>query len=379
MIPAYYDAPNVFEGSGPMRGDDRETGYIFSYLSPEERVPLDHPLRHIRRMTDAIFDRLSPRFDRLYSTMGRPSIPPEKLLRALLLQGLYTVRSERLLMEQLQYNLLFRWFVGLSMDDPVWDATTFTKNRDRLLEGDIAAAFFEEVLAEAKAAGLVSDEHFTVDGTLLEAWASQKSFRRRNTPPDTPDDPGNPTVNFRGEARKNDTHQSTTDPDARLYKKSSGSEAKLAYLGHLLMENRHGLIVDALVTAATGTAEREAALTMLGALPDGDRLTVGGDKNYDTRDFVRDTRELGVTPHVAQYPDTQRRGSAIDGRTTRHAGYAISQRKRKLVEQAFGWMKTVGLLRKLHHRGSPLVNWTFTFHAAAYNLVRLRTLLARPA
>jgi len=289
------------------------------------------------------------------------------------------VRSERLLVEQLQYNLLFRWFVGLSMDDPVWDATTFTKNRDRLLEGDIAAAFFEEVLTEAKAAGLVSDEHFTVDGTLLEAWASQKSFRRRNTPPDTPDDPGNPTVNFRGEARKNDTHRSTTDPDARLYKKSSGSEAKLAYLGHLLMENRHGLIVDALVTAATGTAEREAALTMLRARPDGDRITVGGDKNYDTRDFVSDTRELGVTPHVAQYPETPRRGSAIDGRTTRHAGYAISQRKRKLVEQAFGWMKTVGLLRKLHHRGSPLVNWTFTFHAAAYNLVRLRTLLARPA
>ncbi len=379
MIPAYYDAPDVSEGSGPMRGDDRETGYVFSYLSPEERVPADHPLRVIRRLTDAIFDRLSPRFDRLYSTIGRPSIPPEKLLRALLLQGLYTVRSERLLMEQLQYNLLFRWFVGLSMDDPVWDATTFTKNRDRLLEGEIAAAFFAEVLAEAKTAGLVSDEHFTVDGTLLEAWASQKSFRRRDTPPDTPDDPGNPTVNFRGAARKNDTHQSTTDPDARLYKKSSGSEAKLAYLGHLLMENRHGLIVDALVTPATGTAERDAGLLMLGELPDGGRVTVGGDKNYDTRDFVHTSREMGVTPHVAQYPETARRGSAIDGRTTRHAGYDVSQRKRKLVEQAFGWMKTVGVLRKLHHRGGPLVEWVFTFHAATYNLVRLRTLLARPA
>ncbi len=379
MIPAYYDAPDVSEGSGPMRGDDRETGYVFSYLSPEERVPADHPLRVIRRLTDAIFDRLSPRFDRLYSTIGRPSIPPEKLLRALLLQGLYTVRSERLLMEQLQYNLLFRWFVGLSMDDPVWDATTFTKNRDRLLEGEIAAAFFAEVLAEAKTAGLVSDEHFTVDGTLLEAWASQKSFRRRDTPPDTPDDPGNPTVNFRGDARKNDTHQSTTDPDARLYKKSSGSEAKLAYLGHLLMENRHGLIVDALVTPATGTAERDAGLLMLGELPDGGRVTVGGDKNYDTRDFVHTSREMGVTPHVAQYPETARRGSAIDGRTTRHAGYDVSQRKRKLVEQAFGWMKTVGVLRKLHHRGGPLVEWVFTFHAATYNLVRLRTLLARPA
>jgi transposase len=379
MIPSYYDAPDVVEGSVPMRGDDQQTGWMFSYVSPEERVPPDHPLRAIRRMTDAIFERLSPRFDRLYSTIGRPSIPPEKLLRALLLQGLYTVRSERLLMEQLQYNLLFRWFVGLSMDDPVWDATVFTKNRDRLLEGDIATAFFAEVLADAKAAGLVSDEHFTVDGTLLEAWASQKSFRRRTAPPDTPDDPGNPTVNFRGEVRTNDTHQSTTDPDARLFKKTTGGEAKLAYLGHLLMENRHGLIVDALVSAATGTAERDAALAMLGELPQGRRLTIAGDTNFDTRDFVRSSRAMGITPHVAQFPDTVHRHSAIDGRTTRHAGYATSQRKRKLVEQAFGWMKTVGLLRKLHHRGGLLVDWIFTFHAAAYNLVRLRRLLAQPA
>jgi transposase len=361
-----------------MRGDDQQTGWMFSYVSPEARVPADHPLRAIRRMTDAIFERLSPRFDRLYSTIGRPSIPPEKLLRALLLQGLYTVRSERLLMEQLQYNLLFRWFVGLSMDDPVWDPTVFTKNRDRLLEGDIATAFFAEVLAEAKDAGLVSDEHFTVDGTLLEAWASQKSFRRRSAPPDRPDDPGNPTINFRGEHRKNDTHQSTTDPDARLFKKTTGGEAKLAYLGHLLMENRHGLIVDAVVSAATGTAERDAALAMLGELPQGRRLTIAGDTNFDTRDFVRSSRAMGITPHVAQFPDTVHRHSAIDGRTTRHAGYVISQRKRKLVEQAFGWMKTVGLLRKLHHRGGPLVDWIFTFHAAAYNLVRLRRLLAQP-
>jgi transposase len=379
VILSYYDAPDIAEGSGPMRGDDRQSGYMFSYLSPEDRIPADHPLRTIRRLTDAIFDRLSPRFDRLYSTIGRPSIPPEKLLRALLLQGLYTVRSERLLMEQLQYNLLFRWFVGLSMDDPVWDATTFTKNRDRLLEGDIADAFFHEVLVEAQTARLLSDDHFTVDGTLLEAWASQKSFRRRDTPPETPDDPGNPTVNFRREERTNDTHQSTTDPDARLYKKSHGSEAKLAYLGHLLTENRHGLIIDALVTAATGTAERDAALTMLGDLSDGNRITVGGDKNYDTRDFVRDTRAMGVTPHVAQFPETERRGSAIDGRTTRHVGYEISQRKRKLVEQAFGWMKTIGMLRKLRHRGGPLVNWIFTFAAATYNLIRLRTLMAQPA
>jgi IS5 family transposase len=281
-------------------------------------------------------------------------------------------------MEQLEYNLLFRWFVGLSMDDPVWDTTVFTKNRDRLLAGEIATAFFAEVLAEAKAAGLVSDEHFTVDGTLLEAWASQNSFRRRSAPPEPPDDPGNPTVNFRGEERKNDTHQSTTDPDARLFKKSAGSAAKLAYLGHLLMENRHGLIVDALVSAATGTAEREAALLMLGELPQGRRITVGGDKNYDTRDFVHQSRTMAATPHVAQYAESGRRTSAIDGRTTRHPGYAISQRKRKLVEQAFGWMKTVGLLRKLHHRGGPRVAWIFTFHAAAYNLVRLRRLLVQP-
>jgi hypothetical protein len=260
----------------------------------------------------------------------------------------------------------------------VWDATVFTKNRDRLLDGDIAAAFFAEVLAQAEAAGLVSDEHFSVDGTLLEAWASQKSFRRRSAPPSPPDDPGNPTVNFRGEQRKNATHQSTTDPDARLFKKTTGGEAKLAYLGHLLMENRHGLIVDALVTAATGTAERDAALTMLGDLPDGQRITVGGDANFDSRFFVRSSRAMGVTPHVAQFPDSVHRHSAIDERTTRHPGYTISQRKRKLIEQAFGWMKTVGLLRKLHHRGTPLVDWIFTFHAAAYNLVRLRRLLVQP-
>jgi transposase len=378
VIPSYYDAPDILEGSVPMRGDNRETGWMFSYVSPEARVPADHPLRVIRRLTDAIFERLSPRFDRLYSTIGRPSIPPEKLLRALLLQGLYTVRSEALLIEQLQYNLLFRWFVGLGMDDPVWDATTFTKNRDRLLDGDIAEAFFQEVLAEARAARLLSDEHFTVDGTLLEAWASQKSFRHRDRPVDPPDDPGNPTINFRGEARKNDTHQSTTDPDARLYKKTTGSEAKLAYLGHLLTENRHGLIVDALVTPATGTAEREAAVEMLSELPDRGRITVGADKNYDTRDCVRLLRALGITPHVAQFPKTLHRGSAIDDRTTRHAGYDISQRKRKLVEQAFGWMKTIGLLRKLHHRGGPRVNWVFTFNAATYNLVRLRRLLPQP-
>ena len=363
-----------------MRGDDQQTGHLFSYLSPNDRVPADHPLRPIRQMTDTVLTRLSPRFDRLYSDIGRPSIPPEQLLRALLLQVLYTVRSERLLMEQLQYNLLFRWFVGLSMDDQVWTPTVFSKNRDRLLDGDIAQAFFLEVRAEAQAAGLLSDEHFTVDGTLLEAWASQKSFRPKDRPDPPSDDPTsrNPTVNFRGEARANDTHQSTTDPDARLYKKASGYEAKLAYLGHLLTENRHGLIIDALVTHATGTAERDAAAAMVADLPDR-RATVAGDKNYDTKGFVQLLRAMGVTPHVAQFPETVRRGSAIDARTTRHPGYAVSQQKRKLVEQCFGWMKTVGLLRKLRHRGGARVNWTFIFTAAVFNLVRMRTLLAQPA
>ena len=364
-----------------MRGNDQQTGYMFSYVSPDERVPADHPLRPIRLMTEAVLARLSPRFDRLYSDIGRPSVPPEQLLRALLLQALYTVRSERLLMEQLQYNLLFRWFVGLSMDDDIWTPTVFSKNRDRLLEGDIAQAFFLEVLAEARAAGLLSDEHFTVDGTLLEAWASQKRVRPQDRPDDPPsDDPTgrNPTVDFRGELRANDTHQSTTDPDARLYKKGSGQEAKLAYLGHVLTENRHGLIIDALVTHATGTAERDAAAAMVAALPDTHRVTVAGDKNYDTKGFVRQLREMGVTPHVAQYPETSHRGSAIDARTTRHPGYAVSQQKRKLVEQCFGWMKTVGLLRKLRHRGGARVNWTFIFTAAAFNLVRMRTLLTQP-
>src|SRR3989442_8748890 len=291
MIPSYYDAPDRFKGSVPMRGDDRQTGWMFSYVSPEERVPADHPLRAIRRMTDAIFDRLSPRFDRLYSDIGRPSIPPEKLLRALLLQGLYTVRSERLLMEQLQYNLLFRWFVGLSMDDPVWDPTVFTKNRDRLLEGDIATAFFERVLAQAHGRQLLSPEHFTVDGTLLEAWAGLKSFKAKGATSSPPEDPGNPTVDFHGERRSNATHASTTDPEARLARKGPGKEAKLAYQGHVLMENRNGLVVDTCVTQATGTAERQAAVAMATNLPP--RTTLGADKGYDTAGFVEELRDPG--------------------------------------------------------------------------------------
>jgi transposase len=356
-----------------MRGHDEQTGHVFSYLSPEQRVPADHPLRAIRKMTDHILARLSPKFTRMYSKIGRPSIAPEKLLRTLLLQVLYTVRSERLLMEQLEYNLLFRWFVGLNVDDPVWDPTVFSKNRDRLLEAHVATAFFTAVRAEAEAEGLVSNEHFTVDGTLLEAWASLKSFKRvDNEPSPPPDDPGNPTVNFHGETRTNDTHASTTDPDAKLARKGSGKEAKLSYTGHVLMENRNGLAVDVAVLPATGTAEREAALAMAEEILHSGRVTLGGDKNYDTHGFVEALRALQVTPHVAQN-DTNRR-SAIDKRTTRHAGYAISQQKRKRVEEIFGWLKTVGGLRKLRHRGVERVEWMFTFAVAAYNLVRLRNL-----
>ena len=379
LIPSYYDAPNRQEGGVPMRGDDPRNDSMFSYVTPEARVRPDHPLRPIRRMTDAALERLSPRFDRLYSSTGRPSIPPEKLLRALLLQMLYSIRSERLLMEELDYSVLYRWFVGLSLDDPVWDATTFTKNRDRWLDGDVADAFFGEVVAAIKAEGLMSDEHFTVDGTLLEAWASQKSFKPKGEDATPPDDPNNPTVDFHGQTRRNDTHQSTTDPEARLYKKAAGREAKLAYLGHLLTENRHGLIVDTAVTSATGTGERDAAIAMLGELPlTSRRLTVGADKLYDTRAWVATVRTMRITPHVAQF-DRPRGGSAIDRRTTRHPGYAVSQRKRKLVEQAFGWMKTVGLFRKLRHCGGRLVDWMFAFGAAAYKLVRWRTLAAQSA
>src|SRR5687767_1573586 len=378
LIPSYYDAPGRQERSIPMRGDDPRHESMFSYVTPEKRVRADHPLRPIRQMTDAALARLSPRFDRLYSTTGRPSVPPEQLLRALLRQILYSIRSERLLMEELDYSVLYRWFVGLSMDDPVWDATSFTKNRDRLLEGDIADAFFAEVLAAIKAEGLMSDEHFTVDGTLLEAWASHKSFKPKEGRHTPPDDPKNPTVNFHGQQRRNDTHQSTTDPDARLYKKAVGREAKLGYLAHLLTENRHGFIVDTAVTDAMGTAERDAALLMLGELPlTTRRVTVAGDKNFDMPAWVKAVRQMGITPHVAQH--TTRRRSAIDARTTRHPGYALSQRCRKKVEQPFGWMKTVGLLRKLRHRGGRKVDWIVSFTAAAYNLVRWRTLTPRPA
>jgi transposase len=356
-----------------MRGDDQEPDGMFSYVSMEARIPADRPLRAMRTLMDAALRELSPRFALMYAKTGRPSIAPEKLLRAQLLQILYTIRSERLLMEQLEYNLLFRWFVGLNIDDPVWDATVFSKNRDRLLRADVAALFFRAVLDEAKARDLVSDEHFTVDGTLLEAWASLKSFKKvGDEDPPPPDDLGNPTVNFHGETRSNRTHASTTDPDAKLARKGRGKEAKLSYTGNVLMENRNGLAVDVLVNPATGMAERDAAFAMAAQIPGAGRVTIGGDKNYDTAGMVDDWRALNVTPHVAQN-DTHRR-SAIDQRTTRHPGYQISQRKRKRVEEIFGWLKTIGGLRKLRHRGRERVEWMFTFAVAVYNLVRLRNL-----
>lgn len=358
-----------------MRGPDTQQSSMFSYLSPEERVPVNHPLRRIRPMVDDALKALSPVFSRLYSACGRPSIPPEKLLRALLLQVLYTVRSERMLMEQLEYNLLFRWFVGLNMDEAVWVPTVFTKNRDRLLEGDIAEQFFEHVLTQARVANLLSDEHFSVDGTLIEAWAGHKSFQGKDQPALPPDDPGNPTVDFHGETRSNATHESTTDPDARLARKSGGHESKLAYCGNVLIENRNGLVVDTELLQCNGTAERDAALLMAERVDGTERITLAADKAYDTKDFVAEMRGMKVTPHVSQN-HKRSGGSAIDGRTTRHAGYQVSQRKRKRIEEVFGWIKTVGTLRKTRHRGLATVAWVFTFTATAYNLVRMRNLLS---
>jgi transposase len=356
-----------------MRGDDEKQDGMFSYVSPEKRVPADHPLRPLRAMMDDILKGMSPRFAKLYARTGRPSIAPERLLRALLLQILYTVRSERLLVEQLNYNLLFRWFVGMDMDEPVWNHAVFSKNRERLLNEEVAEVFFQQVLERAKP--YLSDEHFTVDGTLLEAWASHKSFRPKNE--DEPPSGGGREVDFHGEQRSNETHQSTSDPHARLFKKSKGSEAKLGYLGHALMENRHGLLLDTMVTQADGRAERDAAWRMASRIAGVKRVTVGGDKNYDTQELVQRLREMKVTPHVAQ--NNKNRRSAIDGRTTQHPGYAISQRKRKRIEQSFGWMKTIGMLKKVKLRGLEKVSGLFTFVAAVYNLYRVQRLQAQAA
>jgi transposase len=360
-----------------MRGDDRNDVNLFSYISPEARIPKDHPLRGIRQIVDVVLKDLSPHFTKLYSAVGRPSIPPEKLLRALLLQVLYSIRSERLLMEQLDYNLLFRWFVGLNMDEPVWATTVFSKNRERLLEGEIADRFFDSVQTQALEHKLISDEHFTVDGTLVEAWAGHKSFKPKGTSAGKgPDDPGNPTVDFRGQKRSNATHASTTDPDARLYRKSFGTESKLCYAGHVLMENRNGLAINGRLTVATSRSEREAAEEMVRDVPGKRRITLGGDKAYDVYEFVDALRDMNVSPHIAGKNAAY---SMIDGRTTRHPGYDLSQKKRKRVEEIFGWLKTIGLMRKTRHRGRARVSWMFMFTLATYNILRMRNLLASTA
>lgn len=361
-----------------MRGDNHEQDRMFSYVSPAERVPMDHPLRSIKEITGRALKELSPDFEGMYAPTGRPSIAPEKLIRALVLQVLYSIRSERMLIEQLNYNLLFRWFVGLSMDDEVWDHSTFSKNRDRLLEADIVEKFFRRVRDEAQRHGLLSDEHFTVDGTLIEAWASQKSFKPKTGGPSDPSASGggrNPTVDYRGQKRSNDTHGSTTDGDARLAKKSPGAESRLSYHGHVLMENRNGLVVRTRLTRCSGTVEPDTAVELVGQLPGSKRITVGMDKAYDYARCVQGLRQLKATPHVAQRAIY----TAIDGRTVRHAGYQVSLRVRKRVEEIFGWMKTVGVYRKTRFRGVERVGWGFTLTMAAYNLVRMSNLLPQLA
>jgi transposase len=389
-----------------MRGSDTRSGELFSYIDLEQRVPARHPLRKVRQLVNDVLVSLDAEFAKLYSAFGRESIPPERLLRALLLQALFTIRSERQLMEQLDYNLMFRWFVGLGIDDPVWVPTVFTKNRDRLLDADVAARFMEQLLAHKEVRKLLSDEHFSVDGTLIEAWASMKSFQPKPEPMpsgETPDKTGgdppapptteskptspptpeksqdqpmkdrNAEVDFHGQKRSNATHASTTDPDARLYRKGQGKEARLCHMGHALMENRSGLIVETETTLADGHAERRAALAMINRrCPGQKQITLGADKGYDTADFVADLRAINVTPHVA----AKLKGSALDGRTTRHAGYAVSQRIRKRIEEAFGWGKTVGTAAKTMLRGTARVGFQFTLNMAAYNLARLPKLLA---
>jgi transposase len=354
-----------------MRKPDHQQPRLFYSFCPESLIPEDHPLRPIKTMVEESLKALDDRFAKMYSSFGRPSIPPERLLKGLLLQVLFTIRSERALMEHIRFNLLYRWFVGLDLQDPVWDASTFSKNRDRLIEADIAVGFLENVVAKANKEGLLSSAHFSVDGTLLEAWASLKSFRPKDDPPsEDPRSQGrNEEANFHGEKRSNATHASTTDPEARLAKKGKGKEAKLSFTGHVLMENRNGLAVDGLVTQATGTCEREAALEMIEEIPGNNRASVAADRAYDTTDFVNKCRASNVIPHVAQ-----KKNSAIDGRTTRHEGYAVSLRKRKRIEEIFGWLKTVGCLRKTRYRGVSRVQWIFTFAIAAYNLVRMRSL-----
>src|SRR5271157_470388 len=360
-----------------MRGEDRTSGALFSYVDVEARIPAKHPLRAMRRVTNAALAALDRAFSALYEGCGRPSIPPERLLRAALLQLLYSIRSERQLVERLEFDILFRWFVGLSIDDKIFDASTFSKNRDRLLTHEIAQGFLSALIGRPEVKRLMSAEHFSVDGTLLKAWASMKSFQPKDGSGEPPSPGRNGESDFRKTKRSNETHASTTDPDARLYRKGRGQPAKLAYLGHVLMENRHALVVDTRLTLATGTAEREAALEMVAARPGRHRITLGADKAYDVAEFVADLRERNVTPHVAQ--NTTNRRSAIDGRTTRHPGYAVSGRVRKRIEEVFGWTKAAAGFRKTRHRGLARVGWMFTLNAIAYNLVRVPKLVGAVA
>lgn len=355
-----------------MRGVEEAQTTMFSYVALEQRVPKQHPLRTIRKLVDAALKDMDGPLTVMYSHTGRPSIPPERLIRALLLQIFFSVRSERLLMEQLNYNLLFRWFVGLSVDDAVWDASTFAKNRDRLVEHEVGRTLLAAVVAQAKARDLVSDEHFSVDGTLIEAWASMKSFRRKNDAPPPPSGGSNVEVDFRGEKRSNETHQSTTDPECRLYKKAEGQESKLAYLGHALMENRNGLAVAGCVTQATGFAERDAAMAMVEAIQTEGPITLGADKGYDAKEFVERLENAKVVPHIAQ--NTSNRKSAVPEAIAKSEGYAISQRLRKRIEEIFGWGKEIGGVAQVKLRGTAKVDWRFTMTLAAFNLVRMRTL-----
>lgn len=353
-----------------MRGSDNKSEALFVYLSPEAFVPKDHPLRAIRTITDKALAELYDDFQCMYSSTGRPSIPPEKLLKGLLLQAFYTIRSNRLLVEQIGYNVLFRWFLGLSLDDAVWDHSSFSTNQERLIKSEVAQKFLAKIVEQARKEKLLSDEHFSVDGTLIEAWASIKSFQPKDGP--KPPIGRNKERDFHGQKLKNDTHASTTDPDARLFKKGPNKEAKLCFMGNALMDNEHGLIVETLVNPATGKAEREAGVEMVAQVAGNKRITVGGDKNYDTKEFVEELRELNATPHVAQ--NNTNRSSAIDRRTTRHPGYHVSQRVRKRIEETFGWIKDIGNLRKTRHRGVEKVHWYFALTAAAYNMVRMRNL-----
>ncbi len=365
-----------------MRGTDKQQVTMLSLVTPDRRVPADHPLRRIKALADQALAALSPTFDQMYSKVGRPSIPPERLLKATLLMAFYSVRSERLLCEQLDYNLLFRWFLDMDMAEESIDHSTFSRNRARLLEHEVAAKFLAEVVAMARGAKLMSDDHFTVDGTLIEAWAGVKSFRPKGENPadrEPPDDPGNPTVNFHGEKRSNATHESTTDPEAKLARKGNNQPAKLSYLANALMENRNGLIVDLRVEPATGFGERDGALAMLDQHVVGrEGATLGADAGYDVADFVAAVRERGITPHIAQTRDKRRR-SAVDGRTTRHSGYEVSQRLRKRVEEIFGWTKTVACFRKTRFKGQVRTQLAAHLVAAAYNLLRIARLMAAPA